>query len=310
MIADGPVAITGATGFVGQAVLDEAARRGLPVRALARREMPARPGVDWVRGDLHDEAALARLASGAAAVLHVAGVVSSHDKAGFHVGNVEGTAHVIAAARHAEVKRLVAVSSLSAREPGLSDYGHSKSIAEDLVKVSGLDWTIVRPPAIYGPRDTDIFEMFRAAQWGLVPMPPAGRASWIHVDDLARLLLDCLDGGEAARQAVFEPDDGRAGGWPHGELARAIGQAVGKKVWAPAMPAALVSLAARADLLLRGRKARLTPDRARYMVHPDWACDPRFAVPAALWKPRIDTHDGLAQTAAWYAAEGWFTKKS
>ncbi|MCL6252139.1 NAD(P)H-binding protein [Altererythrobacter sp. KTW20L] len=307
MTASGPVAITGATGFVGQAVLDEADRRGLAVRALARRDMAAREGVEWLRGDLQDAAALARLVEGASAVLHIAGVVSSHDKAGFHAGNVEGTANVIAAAQGSGVQCFVAVSSLSAREPGLSDYGASKREAELLVEASGLDWTLVRPPAIYGPRDTEMFDLFRAARMGVVPMPPAGRASVIHVDDLARLLLDCL-ASDMARHAVFEPDDGRAGGWPHGDLARAIGHAVGKRVWAPAMPAALVKLAARADVLVRGNKARLTPDRAQYMVHPDWACHADKAVPAALWKPRIDTPEGLAQTAAWYAAEGWIAK--
>ena len=61
---------------------------------------------------------------------------------------------------------------------------------------SGLDWTIVRPPAIYGPRDREMFELFRAAQWGVVPMPRGGRASLIHVDDLARLLLALVPGGE------------------------------------------------------------------------------------------------------------------
>ena len=310
MTQTGPVAITGATGFVGQAVLDEAAQRGLAVRALARRDMPPRDGVEWVRGDLHDKAALGRLADGASAVLHIAGVVSSHDKAGFRAGNVEGTAHVIAAAQGAGVKRLVAVSSLSARQPGLSDYGASKREAEMLVEATGLDWTIVRPPAIYGPRDTEMFDLFRAARLGVVPMPPAGRASIIHVDDLARLLLDCVEVHEAAQHAVFEPDDGRPGAWPHGELARAIGQAVGKRVWAPAMPAALVKLAARTDVLLRGRHARLTPDRARYMVYPDWACHAGNAVPSNLWQPLIDTRHGLAQTAAWYAAHGWFSRKN
>lgn len=309
MTTDGPIAITGATGFVGQAVLDEAARRGLPVRALARREMPARDGVEWVRGDLADTAALAQLVAGSAAVLHIAGLVTAPDMAGFTAGNVTGTANVVAAARDAGVVRLVAVSSLSAREPGLSDYGHSKRLGEKLLQVSGLDWTIIRPPAIYGPRDTEMFDLFRAARWGVVPMPPPGRASVIHVDDLARLLLDCL-GGNATEsvQAIFEPDDGRPGGWPHHELAQAIGQAMGRKVWSPALAAGVLKLAARIDVALRGKKARLTPDRARYMLHPDWSCHADRAVPDCLWRANIETVTGLGQTARWYAANGWIRR--
>ncbi|MFC3098639.1 NAD-dependent epimerase/dehydratase family protein [Alteraurantiacibacter palmitatis] len=306
MSAAPPIALTGGTGFVGQAVLDEAARRGLRVRALARRAMPPREGVEWIRGDLHDDAALADLVAGAGGVLHIAGVVNAPDKAGFHAGNVVGTANMLRAAKGLDAARFVAVSSLSARAPHLSDYGASKRAAEELVEASGLDWTLIRPPAIYGPRDTEMFELFRAARLGVVPMPPAGRASVIHADDLARLLLDAL-GAEAEWQgAVFEPDDGRPGGWPHGELARAIGEAVGRRVWAPAMPAALVKAAARIDRLLRGDKARLTPDRARYMIHPDWVADPARSVPAFLWQPRIATPEGLAQTARWYAQQGWF----
>jgi UDP-glucose 4-epimerase len=302
----GPIALTGGTGFVGQAVLDEAARRGLAVRALARRTMPEREGVEWVRGDLNDADALARLAQGAAGMLHVAGVVNAPDVAGFEAGNVSGTANVIAAAEAAGAARFVAVSSLSAREPQLSAYGASKRRAEDLVQQSGLDWTIVRPPAIYGPRDTEMFELFRAARFGVVPMPPPGRASVIHVDDLARLLLDAMGPQKAWRRSVFEPDDGREGGWPHRELAQAIGRAVGRNVWAPALPPLLLRSAARVDRLLRGSKARLTPDRASYMLHPDWVCATSRNVPADLWQPRIETTRGLVETASWYAANGWF----
>lgn len=306
MTSGGPIALTGGTGFVGQAVLDEAARRGLGVRALARRAMPDRAGVEWVRGDLDDSDALARLAQGAAGLLHVAGVVNAPDKAEFEAGNVTGTANVIAAAEAAGVARFVAVSSLSAREPQLSAYGTSKRGAEELVGQSGLAWTIVRPPAIYGPRDTEMFELFRAARFGVVPMPPPGRASVIHVDDLARLLLDALGPQEAWLKAVFEPDDGREGGWPHRELAQAIGRAMGRSVWSPALPPVLLKSAARVDRLLRGRKARLTPDRASYMLHPDWACHASRRVPADLWQPRIETAQGLAETARWYAANDWF----
>lgn len=299
------IALTGATGFVGAAVLDLAQQRGLAVRALTRRDQPPRAGVEWVRGDLEDREALARLARGTEALLHVAGVVNAPDSDGFHRGNVEGTAAVIDAARAAGGPRFLCVSSLAAREPGLSQYGRSKRLAEELVQTSGLDWTIVRPPAIYGPRDREILELFRAARWRFVPMPPPGRASVIHVDDLARLLLDSLGAGAGVARRIFEPDDGRAGGWEHGELARAIGAAMGRRVWAPNVPRGLLAGAARLDRLVRGDKAKLTPDRASYMAHPDWVSDRARAVPDELWAPQIDTRQGLAATAQWYREAGW-----
>jgi len=299
------LALTGGTGFVGQAVLDEAEQRGLSVRALARRVQRSRQNVEWVRGDLADKAALRELVQGANAVLHVAGVVNTPDPMGFHLGNVAGTEALVEVAKEAGVTRFVFVSSLAAREPGLSAYGKSKHHAEEVVQASGLDWTIVRPPAIYGPRDREIFEMFRAAKWGVVPMPPAGRASIVHVEDLAKLLLALMPGGEAVSHRTFEPDDGREGGWTHGELARAIGRAVGKKVWAPAVPKGVMTAGAWLDSRLRGAKAKLTLDRVSYMSHPDWVSRPDKVPPTELWRAEIPTRDGLAATVRWYREQGW-----
>jgi UDP-glucose 4-epimerase len=303
------LAITGATGFVGQAVLDEAARRGLTVRALARRDQPPRDGVEWVRGDLSDGAALSALVTGCEAVLHIAGVINTPDPMGFHIGNVVGTEALVEAACAAGVRRLVFVSSLAAREPGLSAYGKSKRHAEEVVQTSGLDWTIVRPPAIYGPRDREILELFRAARWGVVPMPAGGRASILHVDDLARLLL-ILCGPtasllEARTGRIYEPDDGREEGWSNVELARAIGAAVGRKVRVPQLSRRVLAAAARLDTLVRRGKAKLTPDRVGYMTHPDWVSRPARAVPPDLWRPRIPTPEGLKATARWYRKQGW-----
>ncbi|WP_338444965.1 NAD-dependent epimerase/dehydratase family protein [Pelagerythrobacter marensis] len=300
------LALTGGTGFVGQATLDAIARGNLSARALARK-VPgdSRPGIEWVRGSLSDRAALARLVDGAEAAIHIAGLTSTLVPAEFEAANVAGTLALIEAAKAAGVRRFVFVSSLAARRPDLSAYGASKARAEKVVAASGLDWTIVRPPAVYGPRDRDMFELFRAARRGVVPMPPAGRASMIHVDDLADLLLALVPGGEGVSGAVFEPDDGREGGWPHRELALAIGTAVGRRPWVPHLPRGVLDWASRIDCAVRRDKARLTPDRVGYMCHPDWVADPARAVPTDRWRPRIPTPHGLAATAQWYRDKGW-----
>lgn len=300
------LAITGATGFVGQALLDRALKAGQTVRALTRREQRPRAGVEWVRGDLADRAALRELCRGAEAAIHVAGVVNAPDAAGFEAGNVTGTLNLIEAARHQGVPRLVHVSSLSAREPDLSAYGASKARAEKLVRAGGIDWTIVRPPAIYGPRDTEMFELFRLARWGLMPMPPRdGRTSVIHVDDLARLMLALVPMSEDVSHQVYEPDDGRKDGWSHYELARAIGWAMGRRPWVVHLSRASLERVARADRFVRGRKAKLTLDRVGYMTHPDWVVTHAARPPADLWRPLIPTREGLKATAEWYRAKGW-----
>ena len=300
------LAVTGATGFVGQALLDRAAKTKIPVRALTRKPQEPRAGVEWITGDLDAKNALMQLCKGAEAVVHVAGVVNTADPDGFDRGNVAGTMNVIEAAVKAGVPRLIFVSSLSAREPQLSAYGASKARAEKLVMASGLDWTIVRPPAIYGFRDREILSLFKAARWGVVPMPQQeGRASYLHVDDLARLLLALVPGGEAVTAQVFEPDDGKPGGWGHREIARTIGWAVGRRPMVLHLSPRILALAASASKRLLGAKAKLTPDRAGYMAHPDWVSAPAAGVPGAIWKPKVPTREGMRATAKWYREQGW-----
>ena len=300
------IALTGGTGFVGQAVLDVLARGKVLARALAR-SVPKEPRsyVDWLPGSLDDAGALAQLVGGAEVVIHIAGLTTSHDPAELDQANAAGTLALVEAARAAGVRRFVFVSSLAAREPSLSAYGASKAKAETIVAASGLDWTTVRPPAVYGPRDKDMFDLFRMARLGVVPMPPPGRTSLIHVHDLAELLVALIPGGDEVTGQVFEPDDGREGGWSHRELARAIGWAVGSRPWVPHLSAPMLGRLSRLDRAFRREKAKLTADRVNYMVHPDWVCDPGQAVPPQIWTPRVPTRPGLKGTARWYREQGW-----
>ena len=299
------VALTGGTGFVGKATLAALDRAGYAVRALARTVPEATSSAQWVRGDLADRAALAQLVDGAEAVIHVAGLTTAHDPAQFEQANVAGTLALIEAAAKAGVRRFVLVSSLSAREPQLSAYGASKERAERLVMASGLDWTIVRPPGVYGPWDIDYLEMFKLAKLGFVPVPPPGRSSLIHVQDLAELLAALVPAGEHGTQRLFEPDDGHTGGWTHRELARVIGWAVGRRPFVMQLSSRMLARAARADRLIRRSRARLTADRVGYMTHPDWLAREELAVPGAIWRPRISTREGLKATARWYREKGW-----
>ena len=298
------LAITGGTGFVGSHLVKAALAAGHRVTALTRRPQPAKDRLTWVEGDLTDRAALKRLVEGADAVIHVAGVLSARDRAGFEDGNVTGTLAMLATATAAGVRRFVLVSSLAAREPDLSMYGGSKARAEALVGESGLDWSIVRPPAVYGPGDRETLELFKMAKIGLMLMPPKGRLSVLHAGDLARLLLALAD-REAPAMVTIEPDDGKPGGWTHKSFAAALGRAVGRSPLVLSAPAPLLRVAARADRLLRGMRAKLTPDRAAYFSHRDWLVDPARAAPADLWAPQIPTERGLSETADWYRAEGW-----
>jgi len=298
------LAVTGATGFVGGRLLDCATAGGHEVRALTRRAMRPRVRVEWVEGSLEDREALDELAAGTQAVIHVAGVLKAPSAAAFDECNVGGTERVIAAAKNAGVSRFVHVSSLAAREPQLSMYGASKARSEAVVEASGLSWAIVRPPAVYGPGDKETLDLFRMATLGLVLLPPKGRLSLIHADDLARLLLRLAD-PSTPNGLLIEPDDGRAGGWSHREFAVELGRAVGRRGVALSMPSGLLRAAAGIDQMVRRSGAKLTKDRAAYFCHPDWVADPAGAAPPGLWSPEVSTPEGLAATYQWYKHQQW-----
>ena len=297
------VALTGATGFLGSHVLAQVLGAGHQVRALTRQPQAARDGVTWIAGNLDEPGALIALVSGVDVVVHIAGVVNAPDAQAFDRGNRIGTANIISSAQAMGVKRFVHVSSLAARLPELSLYGASKRAAEDIVIASALDWRVVRPPAIYGPGDTDNLELFRFAKRGLLPLPRRGRLSLVHADDLAPLIL-AMAGSDVGR-VLYEADDGQPGGWSHYDYARAIGDAVGRRPLVARLPKAVLNLGAAIDGAVRGSRAKLTRDRVAYMTHEDWTIEADLRPPISLWTPQIPTLDGLKATAAWYRDHGW-----
>lgn len=294
------IVLTGGTGFVGSATLDQLIGAGHAVRALVRRPQAERESVEWIAGDIGDRDAIGRLVDGAHAVIHCAGVVNAPDRDTFERVNVQGTATLVAACEAAGVPRFVHVSSLAAREPKLSAYGTSKARGDRVVATSKLDWTVVRPPAIYGPGDMEMLELFRMAARGVMLLPPRGRMSVVHVEDLARLLVSLLPSSAAVSHRMFEPDDGTEGGWSTRTFGKAVGLALDKEITALEMPRPVLRMAAGADGLVRGSKAKLTPDRVNYFSHPDWTVSSHRRPPRDLWQPRIPTRQGLRDTARWY----------
>jgi uncharacterized protein YbjT (DUF2867 family) len=298
------LAVTGGTGFVGTHLLRLALAEGYDLRALTRGWKPPEEAIAWVDGALDRPETLVKLCSGADAVIHIAGLINAHTRAQFETVNVGGTAAMIDAARKAGVRRFIHISSLAAREPQLSAYGWSKARSERLVAASGLDWTIVRPPAIYGPGDRETFELFKMARRGLVPLPSRGRFSIIHVEDLCRLILASLDDPES-RAETWEPDDGRDGGWQHRHFARTLGRIYGRRAMTIALPRPVLRLASGLDRLFRRGNAKLTADRVGYFCHPDWVVAADRRPPERLWQPLVKTPTGLKATADWYREQGW-----
>jgi len=297
------LAVTGGTGFVGQHLLRMAVEAGHCVRALTRSPRAGETGITWVEGALDRPESLATLVAGADAVVHIAGLITG-TREQFDAVNLAGTEAMIGAARSAGISRFVHISSLAAREPGLSSYGSSKEKSERAVRGSELDWTIVRPPAVFGPGDRETLELFKMARRGFVALPPRGRFSVIHVEDLCRLILTVVDRPETIGQ-TYEPDDGRENGWDNRHFARSLGRLFGKRATTVSMPRFVLRGASRVDRLVRRGRAKLTADRVGYFCHPDWVVRAEQRPPADLWTPQIRTPTGLKQTAEWYREQRW-----
>jgi len=301
------LAMTGATGFVGSRFLDLAVKQGYIVRALTRKKQDDRPNVTWVRGALDNAKSLGQLCDGAQIVVHIAGLVNAPDRAGFEAGNVSGTLSVVEAAKQAGAQRFIHISSLAATQPELSIYGETKAKAEKIVASSGLDWTIIRPPAVYGPGDTEMLDLFKMAKWGFITLPPDadGKLSVIHVDDLCPAIAAVMPVHEDLTAQIFEVDDGIGGAWTQSNFAKAIGAAIGKQIKPIGMPKTVLELGAKMDRLFRRNRAKLTHDRVSYFCHNDWSIDPAKRLPAEIWQPKVETEKGLKKTAQWYRQNDW-----
>ena len=293
-------------------------------------------GAEIVRGDLDSPAALERLVAGTDAIIHCAGAVRGGNYRNFEAVNVAGTGRLIDAAlraakqntakrdaavdstaQHDAAKqspamnnaaaqnatapapRFILISSLAAREPGLSWYARSKHESELLLhrRAGELRWTILRPPPVYGPGDKEMLPLFRhlARGFAFAPGDPGARFSLIHIDDFADACLAILKSGDADG-ACLELADPQPGGYDWHQFA-AIGAAHWRRpVRVFRLPRALLNMAAAANLLwskLAGRPPMLTPGKLRELRHPDWTADNREITARCNWQPRIGLQEGL-----------------
>jgi nucleoside-diphosphate-sugar epimerase len=327
--------VTGGTGFVGSHLVEELLRRGYgEVRCLVRSRPKWLAGLDVtpVRGDLSDIETLWEALDGVDVAYHVAGLTQAPDWETFHRVNVQGTLNLLGAVKHAapSVDRVLVTSSLAAvgrceqavatedvpLRP-VSRYGRSKAEMEEALREEhemttsywdALPITVVRPPAVYGPRDRDILTFFRSVKRGLCPVVGGGAEpalSLVHVRDLARGTVDLAEAPAAAGETFFLSSDAP---YAWNEIRDATTDAL--DTWAVTVPVpgplvGAVGAVAEAWSRLTGRNLPLDREKTREIRHACTMCAHDKAARTVGYEQKIPLRQGVAETIDWYEAEGW-----
>jgi nucleoside-diphosphate-sugar epimerase len=319
------VSITGATGFLGWHFAEALRNAGWQVRAIVRpgNRKPLPSGVDSVEASLagsSSAAALAHAIESSSVVIHAAGTTRALDEAAFQAGNVEATRTVVGAANETRA-RLVVISSQAAigaatterpsRESDqarpLNAYGRTKLAGEEVVRSSArVPWTILRPSAVYGPRDRQFLPLFRLASYGISPLvtAPTTPFTFVHIADLVRAVELASEGDRGAGETLFI---GHQTPETSDDLLRYLAGAFGRRYRPIRIPRTLVGLASRVGDVARtfGWQPLIDSDRLVELRAEGFVCAVDRARDVIGFTASIPLRQGVERTAQWYRSQGW-----
>jgi nucleoside-diphosphate-sugar epimerase len=329
MSDDGKVFVTGATGFVGSHLVDRLLERGRTVRCLVRPKSNLKylkhPRIELAYGGLDDSTDWDRALESVESVYHVAGVTFARRPKDYFAVNHKGTEAILAAAvrRRGQIKRFVHISSLAAVGPGrdgkpvdeetdpapITPYGRSKLMGEEAVRAVAdlLPATIVRPPAVYGPRDYAIFELIKSIARGLSPM--IGRSdklvSLVHARDLADgIILAGESDASVGRDYFISSEEVYSMRETAALVARLLGRRA-RTINIPKPVAFGAAVAAEAVSALTRRPPVINRDKVTDLSQPCWGCSIERAKRELGYRQRVPLEEGMRETIAWYKSEGW-----
>lgn len=323
------VLVTGGSGFLGSHVVEQLSNDGHEVVALVRKNsnrkfLSTLSNVTLADGSIEDRASLDRAVAGVDAIVHSAGLVKAKSEAAFFECNTQGTVNLLEAAlAHTTLKRFVHVSSLEAcgpspdqspvrsdQEQPVTAYGRSKLAAEKevLARKDKLPVVILRPAAIYGPRDVEFLEAFRAARKRQWPVIDDGSmlGCYVYGPDCARACIQAIT-ADIPSGNIYFVDDGEP--LP---MARAMGDLLHESLGTSPLlrfgiPFPVLRVVARgveAYGKVRGKAVMLTREKVA-MLARHWVCESGKTRDELAWSPEVKLSEGLRLTAKWYEREGW-----
>ncbi|MBI3652275.1 MAG: NAD-dependent epimerase/dehydratase family protein [Acidobacteria bacterium] len=325
----GKILLTGGTGFVGSHLVDRLLEQGQAVRCLVRQSSNLQylkdPRLEFAYGGLDEATDWDAAFADVDTVYHVAGLTFARRAQDYFTVNFQGTEAIIAAAikHRQQIKKFVHVSSLAAIGPGEKDrpvdedtppapitpYGRSKLMGEEAAMIAAdfFPVTIVRPPAVYGPRDYALYEMFKAIAKGL--SPSIGnydkQLSLVHVFDLAEGIRLAAENDTATGRAYFIASDEV---YSYNALVKMLAKIFARRVRSFALPrpvAYTVATLAELGAFITRKPPVINRDKVTDLSQVCWGCSIERAKKELGYQPKVGIEEGLRQTIQWYKDEGW-----
>jgi nucleoside-diphosphate-sugar epimerase len=322
------VLITGASGFVGYHLIEEALKNNLEVFAAIRKSSDIRHlkkfDIKYTYPDFNDVASLQKdfATNQYNYVIHAAGLTRAANQQAYNAVNVNYTVNLAkAAAASPAFKKFVFISSLAALGPlhtltgiindksiphPVTSYGKSKLIAEEYLQtITNLNCTILRPTAVYGPRDKDIYIALKQFAKGVEPYigKAAQKLSFIYVKDLAKASIKALYSG---KNQAYNLSDGNF--YDRYELADITKDILRSKTIKFHLPVNFVKIIASVSEIvgyLRGRTPVLNREKLHELNATNWYCSIEEAKHDMGFYPQYDLKAGLNETISWYKANKW-----
>jgi len=321
--------VTGGSGFVGSHLVDRLVERGTRVRCLVRQSSKLRyldhNDIELAYGALDDSTDWDEALADVDTIYHVAGTTFARRPGDYFATNHKGTETILAEAlkRRDQIKRFVYISSLAAVGPGLdgrpvdedaspapiTPYGRSKLAAEEAVRAVSdlLRVTIVRPPAVYGPRDYGIFEFFKAVKGGLFPMIGRRdkRVSLVHARDLCEGIILAGECEASIGRTYFISSEDDYSMRAVADLIAALMHKRAREIAIPKSLAYVVAILAEGAAAILRKPPVINRDKVTDLSQTSWSCSIERAKSELGYMPKVQLEDGLRETIEWYKREGW-----